>query len=78
MQIKARALTEGILGVNIMVALSNFADLVKTAIDESIDIIFSGAGLPLNLPSFLKGSEKQSLSLLFPQAKLQKYSRKNG
>jgi len=62
MQIKkARALTEGILGVNIMVALSNFADLVKTAIDESIDIIFSGAGLPLSLPSFLKGSEKTKL-----------------
>ena len=51
---KARELTKGILGVNIMVALSNFADLVKTAVDEKIDIIFSGAGLPLNLPKFLK------------------------
>jgi nitronate monooxygenase len=53
---KARALTKGILGVNIMVALSNFADLVRTAIEEKIDIIFSGAGLPVNLPEFLKGS----------------------
>ncbi len=50
----ARAKTKGILSVNIMVALSNFADLVKTAIDEKIDIIFSGAGLPVNLPEFLK------------------------
>ncbi|MDD3981641.1 MAG: nitronate monooxygenase [Spirochaetales bacterium] len=50
----ARAHTKGILGVNIMVALSNFADLVRTAIDEKIDIIFSGAGLPVNLPEFLK------------------------
>ncbi len=50
---EARARTTGILGVNIMVALSNFADLVQTAIEEKIDIIFSGAGLPVNLPEFL-------------------------
>ncbi|HWP67940.1 MAG TPA: nitronate monooxygenase, partial [Rectinemataceae bacterium] len=52
----ARALTKGILGVNIMVALTNFADMVRTAIEEKIDIIFSGAGLAVNLPEFLKGS----------------------
>lgn len=50
---KARGLTNGILGVNIMAALSNYEDMVKTAIEEKIDIIFVGAGLPLNLPSFL-------------------------
>jgi nitronate monooxygenase len=58
---KARALTKGILGVNIMVALSNFADLAKAAIEEKIDIIFSGAGLPLNLPEFKKGTEGPKL-----------------
>lgn len=58
---KARELTEGILGVNVMVALSNFADLVKTAIEEKIDIIFAGAGLPLSLPEFLDGSESTKL-----------------
>lgn len=57
----ARAHTKGILGVNIMVALSNFADLVKTAIEEKIDIIFSGAGLPVNLPEFLKAGSKTKL-----------------
>ena len=51
---KARELTRGIVGVNIMVALTNFADMVRTSIEEKADIIFSGAGLPLNLPSFLK------------------------
>lgn len=50
---RARELTKGILGVNIMVALTSFADMARTAIEEGIDIIFSGAGLPLNLPSFL-------------------------
>ena len=51
---KAREATRGIIGVNIMVALSNFADMVRTSIEEKADIIFAGAGLPLNLPSFLK------------------------
>jgi nitronate monooxygenase len=49
----ARQATKGILGVNIMVALSNFGELVQVAIDEGIDIIFSGAGLPMNLPQYL-------------------------
>lgn len=50
---KAREKTKGIIGVNIMVALSNFSDMVKTAIEEKVDVIFSGAGLPLDLPSYL-------------------------
>ena len=58
---KARELTRGIIGVNIMRALSNYAEMVRTAIEEKIDIIFSGAGLPLDLPSFLKGSKKTKL-----------------
>ena len=31
---KARAKTKGIIGVNVMVALSNYADMVRTAIEE--------------------------------------------
>lgn len=58
---KAREMTKGILGVNIMVALSNFSELVKAAIEEGIDIIFSGAGLPLGLPGLLNGSKKTKL-----------------
>jgi len=58
---KARELTKGILGVNIMVAMSNFADMAKTSIEEGIDVIFAGAGLPLNLPSFLKESSHTKL-----------------
>jgi nitronate monooxygenase len=51
---KAREKTQGIIGVNVMVAMTNFADLVKTSISEKADIIFSGAGLPLQLPGYLK------------------------
>ena len=41
----------GLIGVNIMVALSNFEELAKTAIEEKADVIFAGAGLPLRLPA---------------------------
>ncbi|MHC1751493.1 NAD(P)H-dependent flavin oxidoreductase [Humidesulfovibrio sp.] len=47
-------MTQGLLGVNIMVALTNFADLVRTSIREGADVIFSGAGLPLDLPKYLR------------------------
>jgi nitronate monooxygenase len=47
-------MTQGLLGVNIMVALTNFTDLVRTSIREGADIIFSGAGLPLDLPKYLR------------------------
>ncbi len=50
---KTRKKTKGIIGVNIMVALSNYADMVRTSVKEKIDVIFSGAGLPLDLPSYL-------------------------
>ncbi len=51
---KAKEATKGILGVNIMVALTNFADMVETSIAEGVDLILSGAGLPLDLPKYLK------------------------
>lgn len=59
---KARELTKGILGVNIMVALSNFKDMVRVSIEEGIDIIFAGAGLPLSLPNFIGSGTKTELS----------------
>jgi nitronate monooxygenase len=40
----AKAATDGVIGVNIMVAVRNFADLVKTAIAEGIDLVIAGAG----------------------------------
>jgi nitronate monooxygenase len=50
---KAHQKTQGVLGVNLMVALSDYAEMVKVAADEGIDIIFSGAGLPLALPGLI-------------------------
>lgn len=50
---KAKEKTNGIIGVNVMMALTNFADMVKTAIAEKADVIFAGAGLPMDLPKYL-------------------------
>jgi len=49
---KAKEKTSGIIGVNIMMALTNFSDMVKTAIAEKVDVIFAGAGLPMDLPKY--------------------------
>ena len=40
----AKSLTSGIVGINIMVAASKFTEVVKTAIDEGIDVVVAGAG----------------------------------
>jgi len=52
---KARALTsgKGPLGVNVMVALSNYDSIVKAAVDEGAEFILSGAGLPIYLPGIV-------------------------
>lgn len=53
----ARAIAPmGIIGVNILTATSQYADLVKTCVTEKVDIIISGAGLPKNLPELVAGS----------------------
>ena len=58
---KAREKTKGVLGVNIMVAMSNFAHMVKASLEEKIDVIFAGAGLPLDLPSYLSEGMRTKL-----------------
>jgi NAD(P)H-dependent flavin oxidoreductase YrpB (nitropropane dioxygenase family) len=47
----------GIVGVNIMVALTDYENHVKTAVEEDIDLIISGAGLALTLPKYLNGKD---------------------
>jgi nitronate monooxygenase len=50
---KTKLRTGGIIGVNIMVALSDFDDLVQCAVDEEVNLLFLGAGLPIRLPETL-------------------------
>lgn len=48
---------EGIIGVNIMTALTHYGETVKAAILAGAQLIISGAGLPLDLPLFAKGTD---------------------
>lgn len=41
---------DGIIGVNVMVALSDYAQLVKASIEAGAKVIICGAGLPMSLP----------------------------
>lgn len=55
---KAREISpKGIIGVNLMVALNNYDELAKVAVEEGIDLIVSGAGLPTALPKLVQGSD---------------------
>ena len=54
---KAKELSpNGIIGVNLMVAIENYVEMVKVCVKEKVDLIISGAGLPKDLPSFVKGT----------------------
>ncbi len=53
---KARAQSNGIIGVNVMVVLSNYEELIKICVEESVDMIICGSGLPLDLPKLTAGS----------------------
>ena len=46
----------GLVGVNVMVALKDYAEHVKTAVRAGADVIISGAGLPVGLPGLTAGS----------------------
>ena len=50
---KARSLTNGVLGVNLMVAVNDYEELFTVAIEEEIDVIILGAGLPLKMPKYV-------------------------
>ena len=52
---KAKAVN-GIIGINAMVASSNYEEHIKVAIEAGVDLIISGAGLPTMLPKIVKGS----------------------
>ncbi len=69
---KCREATQGVIGVNIMAVMSDFAELVKTAIAEKVDIIFTGAGLPLSLPSFLKPDSVTKIAPIVSSARAAK------
>lgn len=47
----------GVIAVNIMVATRFYEKYVKAAVEAGADLIISGAGLPVELPQFVKDSK---------------------
>ncbi len=57
----------GVLGMNIMVAVINdYAKSVYGSMDGGVDVIISGAGLPMNLPEIAKQHERINEVALIP------------
>lgn len=55
---KAKEIAKGgIIGVNIMVATRRYEDYVKAAVAAGVDLIISGAGLPMTLPELAAGAK---------------------
>ena len=74
---EARRRTKGIIGVNIMFAVREFAQLVHAAFDEKIDLLVSGAGFSRDM--FTWGKEKGvPVVPIVSSAKLAKLSQKLG
>ncbi len=60
--VKAKAMTKGIIGVNILMALSDCDGLIKTALADGADLVFVGAGLPLKVPEIWPPDEWEKVT----------------
>ncbi|MDD4012612.1 MAG: nitronate monooxygenase family protein [Candidatus Omnitrophica bacterium] len=60
----ARSLTKGVVGVNVMVALTDFEDIARGAAEANADYIISGAGLPLSLPEYTEGYPSKLIPMI--------------
>ena len=62
---KARKLANGgIIGVNIMVATKKYEEYVRAAVAAGVDLIVSGAGLPMNLPELVRNAKTKLVPIV--------------
>lgn len=61
---ETKRLTKNPFGVNIMCVLTNYDELVEAAQAESVNVIISGAGLPLRLPSLIKNNQTKLIPIV--------------
>lgn len=52
------------VGVNVMVALTNYKDFIQVCVEEGVDVLISGAGLPLNLPEYAANSNMKLVPIV--------------
>ncbi|MCR4400304.1 MAG: nitronate monooxygenase family protein [Syntrophomonadaceae bacterium] len=63
--LRARELApEGVIGVNVMVALNNYEEMVSTAVAAGADLVIVGAGLPLGLPALVADSDTAAVPIV--------------
>jgi nitronate monooxygenase len=67
----ARTLADGrgLLAVNVMRAVSEYAPLVRTALEAGIDAVVVGAGLPLDLPDLAREHPRAALVPILSDAR---------
>ncbi len=61
---ETKSMTKNPFGVNIMSVLTNYDELVEAAQAESVDVIISGAGLPLRLPALIKNDRTKIVPIV--------------
>lgn len=59
----------GLLAVNVMRAVNQYADLVRTSLEAGIDAVVVGAGLPLDLPELAREHPKTALVPILSDAR---------
>lgn len=76
---KARELTKGVgyIGVNVLYAMTDFAEKIKTAMEEKVDFIISGAGISRDMYALGKQYDVPVISIV-SSAKLAKLSERLG
>jgi nitronate monooxygenase len=74
---QAKKITQGVIGVNVLFAARNFAQLVRTALREKVDFIVSGAGFSRDM--FIWGRESDTAIIpIVSSARLAKLAEKMG
>jgi NAD(P)H-dependent flavin oxidoreductase YrpB (nitropropane dioxygenase family) len=64
---KAKSMTDGAIGINIMTALSDSDNLVDISIEEGADFVFLGAGLPMRrVSTFPEGKLIKTVERIIP------------
>ncbi|WP_323032054.1 nitronate monooxygenase family protein [Brachymonas denitrificans] len=68
---RAREISQGLglIAVNVMKAISAYAQNVRTALEAGIDAVVVGAGLPLDLPELAKDHPKAALIPILSDAR---------
>jgi NAD(P)H-dependent flavin oxidoreductase YrpB (nitropropane dioxygenase family) len=63
--LQARSQTKGLIGVNVMVALSDFGGLIQCSVDAGANVVLLGAGLPTSLPESLPLDDLDKIATKF-------------